>query len=296
MTVSSLADWLQCPHCTSPLSADRPLTLRCALGHSFDVNKRGFINLLASGNRMTGDSPAMLDARSAFLDAGHFEPVRDALVHTSGLQNQPQNSDQSSSAPLRIIDAGCGTGYYLEGFLSQQPSGLLNALAMDISPHAVARAVRNSQLSQRGENTTDGLVADIWQPLPIRDASADFLFAVFAPRNFAEFHRVVVPHGRLSIVVPTSRHIWQLRESGLALEIPAGKAQQLETASSQYFELVSSTRVEYEVELSPDEASQLVAMGPSAHHVEQLQALSSPQGSLTVTVSVDVLSFRAIPR
>ncbi|SDS76397.1 putative RNA methyltransferase [Microterricola viridarii] len=283
MTLHTLAEWLRCPQCAEPLQAREPLALACPAGHSFDVNKRGFVNLVPGGSRMIGDSPAMLDARASFLGAGHFGPVRAALVAAAG----------AGAAPRRIVDAGCGTGYYLDGLLT--PGTTSSALAMDISPHAVARAVRGGRaLLEGSDGAVDGLVADIWRPLPLRDASADLLFTVFAPRNLPEFHRALAPSGRLVVVVPTARHIRQLREAGQALDIPAEKAERLQAEAAPLFTAVGRAAVEYDIVVSPADAARLVGMGPSAHHSGAEADAGADAADMTVTVSVDVLSF--VPR
>ncbi|MFE5284091.1 methyltransferase domain-containing protein [Nocardia sp. NPDC056611] len=83
------ADLLACPQCGHPLTAgvdpaadDSPTrTLRCRLGHSYDLAKQGYVSLLTGAStKMTGDTPAMLDARAAFQSAGHFAPIAAALA------------------------------------------------------------------------------------------------------------------------------------------------------------------------------------------------------------------------
>ncbi|KQW05719.1 hypothetical protein ASC66_12205 [Leifsonia sp. Root4] len=285
MTLESLAAWLRCPHCGEAVLPQPPLTVRCPNGHSFDVNKRGYVNMLASGNRMIGDSPAMLDARQAFLDGGHYAPLRESVA-TFG-------SAGLAKGPRSVFDAGCGTGYYLDGVLASQGDEA-SALAMDISPHAVARTVRG--IGAR----CDGLVADTWQPLPVRDAVAGLVMTVFAPRNLPEFHRVLDPEGALLVVVPTAAHIRELRADGRALDIPADKAERLVDDAAALFALERRERVEYAAVLSATEADQLVSMGPSAHHAADSPMADSPVAGaselISTTVSVDVLLFRPILR
>ncbi|RZU65261.1 23S rRNA m(1)G-748 methyltransferase [Microterricola gilva] len=278
MTLESLAEWLRCPHCGEPLLPQPPLAVRCEHGHSFDVNKRGYVNMLASGNRMIGDSPAMLDARQAFLDSGHYAAVREAVATFASLG--------LASGPQSVFDAGCGTGYYLGGVLAAQGHEA-SALAMDISPHAVARTVRG--IGAR----CDGLVADTWQPLPVRDDAAGLIMTVFAPRNLPEFHRVLAPSGALLVVVPTAAHIGELRADGRALDIPAEKAERLVDDAAALFSLERRERVEYRAELNCAEAEQLVSMGPSAHHAADSPGTSSHE-LIATTVSVDVLLFRPV--
>src|SRR3954463_9701346 len=90
----ALAGWLRCPHCLLDLEWSGPLALRCETGHAFDVNKRGYVNLVPPSDRMIGDSAAMLDAREAFLSAGHYSPIRAAVAAAV------------SEHAARILDAG----------------------------------------------------------------------------------------------------------------------------------------------------------------------------------------------
>ncbi|SUG29737.1 23S rRNA methyltransferase A [Salmonella enterica subsp. arizonae] len=50
----------------------------------------------------------MMQARRAFLDAGHYQPLRDAVINL--LRGR---LDKSATA---ILDIGCGEGYYTHVF------------------------------------------------------------------------------------------------------------------------------------------------------------------------------------
>ncbi|WP_330185222.1 methyltransferase domain-containing protein [Nocardia sp. NBC_01503] len=77
-------DLLSCPECGRDLAA-RDRSLCCPRGHSFDIAKQGYVSLLTGAStKMTGDTPAMLDARAAFQQAGHFQPIADALARAIG--------------------------------------------------------------------------------------------------------------------------------------------------------------------------------------------------------------------
>jgi 23S rRNA (guanine745-N1)-methyltransferase len=269
MTLASLAQWLRCPTCLAPLDALDSLVLGCENAHRFDVNKRGYISLLSSSSpKMIGDNPAMLDAREAFLGAGWYDPILATLVSLA-----------TGRGNGRIVDLGCGTGHYLAGLLSSTAG--TTALASDLSPAAVARTVRHTN--------ADGLVADVWQPLPIRDAAATIVLNVFAPRNPSEFKRILAPHGVVLCVVPTARHLHQLQSSGRALTVPAGKAAQVASDMEESFVVDEVRSVEFDMDLSGAEVDAVLAMGPSAHHQAGavIQPLRGP-----ITASVDVLRLR----
>lgn len=273
MSLQTLSEWLRCPICLSSLSPREPLAVVCENAHSFDVNKRGYLTLLKSRG-LIGDSAAMLDARTVFLEAGWYQPLRDAVSALAG-----------ESVPHAIIDIGCGTGYYLEGVLDIAPHA--RALALDISPAAVGRAVRRS-------TRVDGLVADVWSPLPIKDASADLILNVFAPRNAAEFARVLSPDGTLIVVIPQPTHLGELRADGLALDVQDDKAAHLVAGLAAHFSVHSRQALTLTLELAPDEVAALVGMGPSAHHHDASQGGSAASQRRTVTAAFEIFAFRRL--
>ena len=91
-----------CPLCHAPL-ARRDNSFICPQRHQFDLAKEGYVNLLPvqfKRSRDPGDSAEMMQARREFLDAGHYQPLREAVsayLHTF--------------APTDLLDIGCGEGY-----------------------------------------------------------------------------------------------------------------------------------------------------------------------------------------
>ena len=274
MSLQTLSEWLRCPNCFLPLSPTAPWTLRCPAGHSFDANKRGYVSLAGGARRLIGDSAAMVDARALFLATGWYKPLRERLAERVAAEN-----------PTRVLDVGCGTGYYLEGVLARSPG--VRALGMDLSPIAVARTVN-------GRDNVDGLVADVWSPLPLRDASADVILNVFAPRNPSEFHRVLRADGMLVVVVPQETHLQELRAVGLALDVPPNKGDHLSEALSPAFELETRDSLMSSLSLDPAQASALIGMGPSAHHTDTDALERHLSGEQTVTASFELLGYRRI--
>ena len=279
MVIQELAEWLRCPLCGDDLSPHLALTLSCRNGHSFDVNKRGYVSLLGPKPMFRGDTAAMLDSRDLFLDAGHYQPVREALVESLRAHFTVAPTDGRSP---RIVDAGCGTGYYVEGVLALIPDA--HTLGFDVSPLAVQRTVRRTQ------GACSGLVADTWAPIPLRSGVAEALYTVFAPRNLPEFHRALAPGGTLIVIVPTARHLQELRAvAGQALDVPADKAERLVADGAQLFTHCETTSLEYAIELRSSESAELVRMGPAGHHRSEEQLRAVP--SVSATVSIDVVRF-----
>ena len=277
MSLQTLSEWLRCPNCFLPLAPTGVLSLGCPTGHSFDVNKRDYVSLLSGSRKFIGDSAAMLDARDRFQSAGFYSPLREAISVTVAAER-----------PHGIIDIGCGNGYYLAAALSASAegdqAGVPGALAMDLSPAAVSRTIRTIPHA-------DGLVADVWSALPIRDAAADVILNVFAPRNAAEFHRVLAPGGLLLVVVPQQSHLQQLRAAGLAVAMQADKARHLVNGLSEHFELEGQRQLSDVLSLSAADVGAVLAMGPSAHHAGA-QAELVADAPTSVTASFEIFSFR----
>lgn len=268
-----LASWLRCPVCGGDLGPVDRLVLGCSSGHRHDVNKRGYISLLGGGSKLVGDSAAMLDARDAVLESGLYTSIADAVT-----------SAVPSSAE-RILDAGAGTGHYLRAALRAHPAA--TGLAMDLSPAAVGRAARSS-------DRIDGLVADTWRPLPVRDAVADAVLDVFAPRNLPEFRRVLSGSGRLIVVVPRAAHLASVRAATSMLDVPADKAEDVITAAEPLYALLSREHVVRDIAVDPALRAALVGMGPSAHHVSadgDGSGTAQPDAPAETRLDVDVLAF-----
>jgi 23S rRNA (guanine745-N1)-methyltransferase len=258
--LARLASWLRCPVCADELQALPPLVLRCARGHSVDANKRGYATLLAPGTRVVGDTAEMLAARGRFLDRSHYQPIVEAVLRAVGdaeasRPSGPAGTDERER--LRVLDAGCGTGHYLRAVLDHLPGS--TGLAADLSPAAVAIAVR-------GRPDVDGLVADTWASLPLRDGAVDLVLDVFAPRNLPEFHRVLAADGRVIVVAAGSEHLRELRAAGRAVGVQEDKRERILEAADPLFAAESETRVRRVLPLSDDDVALLLGMGPSAHH------------------------------
>lgn len=268
MSLEHLASWLRCPNCHLPLEPTAVLTLGCASGHRFDVNKRGYVTLLDGQSNTVGDTSEMINDRGAFLDSGAYSPIAAALVRLlSGRRTQ------------RVLDAGCGTGYYLRQVFAQLPDA--RGLALDRASAAVRIATRSSE-------RISGLVADTWRALPVRDSACDVVLDIFSPRNSPEFHRVLSANGTLIVVVPREDHLHELREAAPMLSVPHGKADLLREQLAAEFSADAQSEVRFTVPLTSAQAHLLRTMGPTGHHSSRTAVFHAPP---KVTVAVEALRF-----
>ncbi|MBF4995195.1 methyltransferase domain-containing protein [Arthrobacter gandavensis] len=279
---------LTCPNCGGDLQPDAARTrLSCPSGHRFDAAKQGYFNLLTgAGTKFQADTPQMVQARTAFLGAGHYEPLARrlaALASGAGSHTGPE------AGPV-ILDAGAGTGYYLREVARE--AGAAAAVALDISKFALRRAAR---VLPQGY----ALVWDVWRPLPLADAAADVLLNVFAPRNAAEFRRVLAPGGRLLVVTPLPGHLQEIRGLAGMLEIGGEKEARVAQSLGPEFEAGPAERLEYRMALGRTDVENVVLMGPSAHHVDAdalADTLNRTEFPLPVSAAFSLQQFRAADR
>jgi 23S rRNA (guanine745-N1)-methyltransferase len=257
---------LRCPHCSAGLAV-HSRALRCPTGHSFDVARQGYVNLLGAGG---GDSTEMVAARSEFLAAGHYAPLASAIA-------------SAAASPGLIVDAGTGPGYYLASVLASGGTGL----GLDVSPAALRRAAR-------AHSSLGAVVWDLWKPWPLASGSADVILNVFAPRNPAESARVLRPGGRLVVVTPAPSHLAELREQVEMLAVDDDKLARLDSSLAPLFTVSSRSDCTVPLVLPPADVRRVVHMGPNAYHVPA-SALSSITAPLAVTASFVVSVYRGEP-
>lgn len=276
--VRTLESILACPVCREPLAPraaddDGARVLWCAAGHRFDAARQGYFNLLTGrGTPFQPDSAEMVQARIDFLGRGHYEPLAAAVRKAVATHAVP--------SPV-ILDAGAGTGYYLRAVLEGLPSS--SAIALDISKFALRRAARFLP-------SATCLVWDVWRSLPIQDGAVDVILNIFAPRNPAEFDRVLSSGGLLIVVTPLPQHLDEISDSASLLEIPQGKNENVASSLSAFTEAGSVT-VEFEMDLTASDIADVAAMGPAGHHQPRLDPESLP-ARRKVTAGFTVQSFQ----
>ena len=132
------------------------------------------------------------------------------------------------------------------------------------------------------------VVADTWAGLPLADGSVDAVLCIFAPRNPSEFARILSPEGVVVVVLPLPDHLAQLRQAHNLLGIRAEKVTQLMSSMQDGFVNRDRVDIAFEVDLTAQQATDLVAMGPNAFH----SAEAVPATRVRVAVSCLTMTKR----
>lgn len=237
--------------------------LACARGHSFDVARSGYINLLQPQERRSkrpGDSGAAVAARRRSHDRGVTRPLLDAIAGMLGAR-----------ADDVVLDAGCGDGFYL-GSLAEM-SGF-EGHGVDISTPAVDAAARRYP-------GCEWIVANADRFLPYADRSFSIVLSITARMNAGEFRRVLREGGKLLVALPAPEDLIELRGRG------RDRVDRTMGTFAEGFALDDRRRVVSAAELDAEGVQDVLL---SIYRPMRAQ----PAGAMRVTFGLDLLLFRAV--
>ncbi|MEZ8823378.1 23S rRNA (guanine(745)-N(1))-methyltransferase [Vibrio amylolyticus] len=237
-----------CPLCHQSLTLNER-TYRCENNHAFDLAKEGYINLMPVQHKRSkdpGDNKEMMQARRAFLQAGHYDLMRQAVAALC--------KENTPSKNARLLDIGCGEGYYTDQVASllREASEYASVYGLDISKVAIRYAAK--QYAQCHFSVASS------HRLPFSDQSLDTILRIYAPCKAEELSRTLRDEGKVVTVTPAARHLYQLRER----IYPDVRLHSEDPETIQGFELVHQEKLNYTMELKKGEAMQLLQMTPFA--------------------------------
>jgi SAM-dependent methyltransferase len=248
----------------------------CTRGHSYDIARSGYINLLQPQDRraaVAGDARPAVDARAMLERAGVGAALVDALVRRIGELGLP---------PTAIaVDLGSGTGRALAAIAAAHD---VSAVGIDLSVAAATHAARHWP-------GLTWVVANADRALPLVTASADLVLSLNARRNPLEVARVLKPSGAFLAAVPAPDDLIELRARVQGSGVARDRVAALVAEHEDGFTLDWTCRVTDRRRLEPDLLRALLsatyrgARSSAASRVESLTALD-------VTLSSDVCLFR----
>jgi len=248
----------------------------CANGHSFDVARSGYVNLLQPQDRRSthaGDPLAAIEARGRLLAAGIGMGLLDGIAAATmalGL------SDDAV-----IVDLGCGGGEML-GKLDARH--VARAIGIDLAHAAVARAAKALPV-------LTWVVANADRRLPLLEASVNLIWSVHARRNPVECARVLATDGWLLIAVPAPDDLVELRQAVFGGRVDHQRGDGVVAEHEPYFALESRSEHREQLTLDADRLRDLLTgtyRGARTAVSDQRAALET----MTVTLASEILLFR----
>ena len=238
---------LKCPVCNAQLINNEKQYI-CDNNHSFDKNKKGYTNLLLSNQLHSsdpGDNKEMIEARVNFLKTNKYKVLRNALENMI--------DKYKSKEDFSFLDIACGEGYYTNYLMSKFNKAMGSAI--DLSKYALISANKNKK--ELNTNNINYYLASL-SKLPFLDNSIDIALNCFAPLDEKEFSRVIKKDGIFIRVLPSTYHLWELKEV-LYKDVIENKEKDNDLIS---FELLEVLEVNDTIELNNQEINNLFLMTP----------------------------------
>lgn len=252
---------LLCPVRDCRLTLNRePRRLFCANGHSFDVARSGYINLLQPQERRSkqpGDTAEAVAARRRLHDRGVTNPLLEGITAFLNV-----------GADDTVLDAGCGEGFYL-GMLRRQCD--FAAHGMDISTNAIEAAAKRYKDCQ-------WIIGNADRFIPYTDGAFSMVLSITARMNATEFRRVLRPDGRLLVALASPDDLIELRGVGTDRV-----ARTVETFAST-FKLSKTQRIATTADLDASSVNDVL-------HSIYRPLTSRVSEAMRVTFSLDLLLF-----
>lgn len=269
---------LICPVCGGKLEKSEN-SYTCGKGHSFDVARSGYVNLLLSkhmGKTVHGDNKLMVNARRAFLEKGYYAPLKDALCEKAAEYFQGNV----------LLDAGCGEGYYTTAISDKFTETNIAAhfYGIDISKVAIEAAAKR-------KNNITFAAASVFH-MPVADSSCDMLVTMFAPYCGEEYLRVLRRGGIMIMAIPSVDHLWELKQA--VYDTPYKN--KVKPYELEGFELAEKVRITYDMQLgSNEDVTALFSMTPYFYRTgrEQQERLTKIC-SIRAKADFELLIYRKI--
>lgn len=189
---TAVAALLRCPVCGAmgEKTADgKSFICHGERRHCYDFSKSGYLNFSRDGK--TGDAKAAVRARSAFLEAGYYQPLSERI-----------NEVLDEIKAKTVLDAGCGEGYYTNRMAAGR-----TVFGVDLSRDGVDHAAKTATRTGSGAGFA---VCSLFE-LPVADQAADAVTSLFAPCAETEFLRVLRDGGYLLLVGAGADHLMGLK-------------------------------------------------------------------------------------
>lgn len=205
---------ISCPKCKHKLIKVNN-SFVCDNKHCFDIARQGYVNLVLSKPSNSGDNPAMVEARTRFLEKNYYQKLKNRMVElVSGCDV--------------LIDLGCGEGDYTKSMAVC----VKESYGLDMSKSALKHA-------SRIDKNTQYLLASIFH-CPISDHCADRITNIFAPAPIDEIKRMLRNDGLYLRVIPADDHLLELKQ----FCYEKAYLNEEKTLSDEGLELISCERVE----------------------------------------------------
>lgn len=257
-----------CPICQENLTVVET-SLKCSNRHSFDLAKFGYVNLAPQIKQSANYDKENFQNRQQILEAGFYQAILKGI------------SDLLATKPFTktVLDIGCGEGFYSRKLQEVHPEKTF--YAFDISKDSVQIAAKSEP-----NWAINWFVGDLAR-LPIKDTSMDILLDIFSPANYGEFRRVLSKDGILIKVIPTEKHLKEIRQMVQdQLTKKDYSNQDIKEHFQEHFSIQSSQIASLTKPITAEQRQALLSMTPLLFHVNQSKIDWSQLTEITIEAEI----------
>ena len=238
----------KCPVCGDGMHLNDSYSLVCSSNHSFDISKKGYVNLLTSSNKEVY-SRELFESRHAICSRGFYEPIIESLKQII----QGYSDSASGIKEVTVLDAGCGEGSYLCNLYEKIKGELkANLIGADISKEGISIAATAC-------NDVIWTVSDLTR-LPLKNKSIDIILNILSPANYPEFERILSDDGIIIKVIPGEFYLQELRK--LVINNRSYSNQNVIDHFSKRLKLLQAQNISYQYSIDEDLLPDLIKMTP----------------------------------
>ena len=249
----------------------------CARGHSYDVARSGYVNLLQPQDRKSpgaGDTREAVDARARLLEAGIGGTILEGFADRA--------ATLLADADATVVDLGSGSGDALHAIAARRR---IAGIGIDLSTAAADRAARRFP-------EFSWIVANADRRLPLLDQTVALVVSLHARRNPDECARVLKPTGSLLVAIPAADDLIELREAALGARVERERADAVVQEHVRAFTLTDRISVRERHRLEPDALRDLLS---GTYRGARTRPKTATLAAMDVTLAADFLIFARSP-
>ena len=236
--------------------------------------KGGYWNITQPQDKKSlnpGDNPNAVLARHRWLERGHASGLIEAI--------RPWIPD--SISPMRIMDLGCGDGFFGPAFFQDHATSFCG---VELSKPAIKLAAKHWP-------EATWALANADRGLPAVDSSVHCIMSLFGRRPVVEIHRVLSPDGCCIVAVPGEDDLIQLREQVQKEGRRRSRVEAIiEEMEGHGLQCVDQKQWRTEVEVGAEEIADALAMTYRAVRRSEQSKIASIDAK-EVTLAADLMRF-----